>query len=97
MTKLDVSIYGLGFTIVGETEPQHIKRTAHYVDQKMRELASIFPEASTQKLAILAAINIADELIQSKEALAETGSNSSVIEEKTKKMISLIDKGLIGD
>jgi cell division protein ZapA (FtsZ GTPase activity inhibitor) len=65
----------------------------------MRELSKVFPNASPLKLAVLSAINITDELFQLKEAPVSKANPELEIayKEKTQKLISMIDKSLIGD
>ncbi|MBP9886908.1 MAG: cell division protein ZapA [Leptospiraceae bacterium] len=96
ITRTEVSIFGSNYSISGETDPEYIHRLAKFIDGKMNELSSSLPGASAQKLAILAALNIADEFFQYKE-LNSDDELSKLYEMKTKKMISMLDEGLIGD
>ena len=65
MTKsLDVEIYGQRYTLRGDADEEYIKRLAACVDEHMREVASGMKTATLSKLAVLAAINIAHQLIQ---------------------------------
>ena len=63
----------------------------------MRELSRTFPDASSIKLAILTAVNISDELFQLKENPQKNPQKSPEIEERTRKLISLLDKSLTGE
>ena len=96
ITRTEVTILGSSYSISGETDPEYVQRLAKFIDSKMRELAGSLPGASAQKLAILAALNIADEFFQYKE-LNNEDDLSRLYEMKTKKMISMLDEGLIGD
>ncbi len=96
ITRTEVSIFGSSYSISGETDPEYVQRLARYIDSKMNELSGSLPGASAQKIAILAALNIADEFFQYKELNDEDGL-SRLYEMKTKKMISMLDEGLIGD
>ncbi|TGK04841.1 cell division protein ZapA [Leptospira semungkisensis] len=95
--KVKARIQGDDYTIVGDTDPEYIHRLAELVDRKIRELQLGMPSASKLKLAVLAALNFADELEQSRSNAPETGSSSPEAEEKTRKLITLIEEGLIGD
>lgn len=57
-----VTIFGNDYQIQATEDPGYIERIAHYVDGKMRELQGRGTISSSTKIAILAAINIADEL-----------------------------------
>ena len=66
-----VNIYGREYAIRGEGDGNYIADIAHYVDMKMREMTDNMAMASTAKVAILAALNITDELYQKEQQLRE--------------------------
>ncbi|KPJ50376.1 hypothetical protein AMJ40_03080 [candidate division TA06 bacterium DG_26] len=57
-----ITVFGNEYKIRGDSDPDHIKRVASFVDLKMRELEG--KGVSPKKLAILAALNIADEYLR---------------------------------
>jgi cell division protein ZapA len=59
-----VNIYGREYSIRGEADPGYIAEIAHYLDMKMRQMTDNATVPSTSKVAILAALNITDELFQ---------------------------------
>lgn len=59
--SVTVTIYKNEYTLKGEAEPQHIIDLAQYVDAKMTELGHK-SSAPADKIAILTAMNIADDL-----------------------------------
>lgn len=61
---VQVQIFGHSYTIRGEADQEYILRVAAYVDRKMREVTEKLPVASLSKVAILASLNIADELFK---------------------------------
>ncbi|PJZ57829.1 cell division protein ZapA [Leptospira barantonii] len=99
--RVKVRILGEEYTILSETGEDYIHSLADEVDRKLRELGAGMPGASRQKLAILAALNFADELQQAKEIKNDSPSVSSTgtgeIEEKTRKLITMLEEGIIGD
>lgn len=56
-----VVINGCEYAVKGEA-PEYIRELAAYVDKKMRQVGQRFPHLTEQKLAVLTALNIADEL-----------------------------------
>ena len=64
--KVKVRIYGQEYTISGERDEETIIEIAGYVDNKMREISRFFSSSIPGSLAVLASINIADELFESK-------------------------------
>lgn len=61
---VQVQIFGHSYTIRGEAEEGYILDVASYVDRKMREVTEKLPVASLSKVAVLASLNIADELFK---------------------------------
>ncbi|MBI5709981.1 MAG: cell division protein ZapA [Candidatus Eisenbacteria bacterium] len=61
---VEVQIFGHGYTIRGEADQAYILGVAAYVDRKMREITEKLPVASLSKEAVLASLNIADELFK---------------------------------
>jgi cell division protein ZapA len=61
---VQVQIFGHSYSIRGEADQAYILEVAAYVDRKMREITEKLPVASLSKVAILASLNIADELFK---------------------------------
>ena len=61
---VQVQILGQQLSIRGEADQEYILGVAGYVDRKMREITEKLPVASLSKVAILASLNIADELFK---------------------------------
>lgn len=66
---VQVQIFGHSYTIRGEADQEYILGVAGYVDRKMREITDKVPVASLSKVAILASLNIADELFKERARL----------------------------
>lgn len=58
---LDVEILGQKLTISSDAEEGHMLRVAGYVDGKMQELMRASKSVAKNNVAMLAALNIADE------------------------------------
>jgi cell division protein ZapA len=65
---VQVQIFGQSYTIRGEADQEYILSVAAYLDRKMREITERLPAAtassSLSKVAVLAGLNIADELMK---------------------------------
>ncbi len=72
-----VNIFGREYTIRGAGSPAYISEIAHYVDMKMRQMTDNATMASTAKVAIFAALNIADELYQDRDKFEELEESQS--------------------
>ncbi len=67
-SPVQVQIFGQNYTIRAEADQEYILGVASYVDRKMREVTEKLPMASVanslSKVAVLASLNIADELMK---------------------------------
>jgi cell division protein ZapA len=67
-----VEIYDQLYHLSGQ-DPEHIRELAAYVDTKMRAVASHGKTADSLRVAVLAALNLADELSQARSADPRAG------------------------
>ena len=94
VNKVKVKIFGNIYNIQGDAHPEYILQLAEYVNDKMEEVNSSISNANHVQIAILAALNIADELFQQREMKQ---GMSGALEQKTRALISMLDEGIIGD
>ena len=57
----EVEIFGQTYNVRGEGDPNYLTELARFVDSRMREVAAEVATVDPMKIAILAALNIADE------------------------------------
>ena len=57
----EVEIFGQTYSVRGEGDPNYLMELARVVDARMREVAAQVSTVDPLKIAILAALNIADE------------------------------------
>ncbi len=87
-----VSIFGHEYTVKAPADSTYIKNIAEYVDTKMREVQVGMPEGqSTERIAILAAMNISDELFINKK---DKEDFSSEVETKVQSLIEIIEENI---
>ncbi|MBI5207590.1 MAG: cell division protein ZapA [Candidatus Firestonebacteria bacterium] len=84
--NVHVEIFGNEYTIKSHHNSQYIESLSKYVDKKMHEVADNTSLVSTNKIAILTALNIADELIKEKRH-----DDRKIIKEKVLNLIRKID------
>jgi cell division protein ZapA len=75
-----VEIYDQLYQIKGGIETEYVKQLAAYVDSKMREIAQGSKTVDSLKVAVLAALNIVDELFQERE---RSGKLDSLVYDKS--------------
>jgi cell division protein ZapA (FtsZ GTPase activity inhibitor) len=97
-TQMEVTIFGQTLKLRGDADPEMTVKLAEFVDQKMREavpstmsLSNVLYNERIARVAILAALNIAEELFQLR---AEKENEKNLIEEKASAMLLLLEKEL---
>jgi cell division protein ZapA len=65
---IPVEIAGQRYPIRSALDHEYVARLALYVEEKMRAAAESSPTGDTLRLAVLAALNIADELFRCRDA-----------------------------
>lgn len=70
--RVTVNIMGEEYILRSSSSPEYMHRVGRYVDQLMKSLAEKNVQMSKQKIAVLAALNLADELIRFQETGRET-------------------------
>jgi cell division protein ZapA len=93
-SKVRVSIFGNTYNIQGEADSEYINSLASYLNAKMNEVSDSMPSASAMQIAILAALNIADEYFQLRDIQSAVTTD---IETRTNALISMLEEGIIGD
>ncbi|MBS3948122.1 MAG: cell division protein ZapA [Dethiobacter sp.] len=69
--RVQVRIYGEEYTMKSDAAPEYMKRVAQYVDEKMRQIGHNSNRFGLNKLAVLTAVNMADELFRVRKELRD--------------------------
>jgi cell division protein ZapA len=86
---IPVEIQGQRYPIRSALEPDYIVRLATYVDEKMRAAAETAPTGDSLRLAVLAALNIADELFRCRDARRD---HDGQLAERAEELERLLDR-----
>mgnify|MGYP001496890926 CR=1 FL=1 len=88
---ISVNIYGQDYMLKSEADQKYINRIVKLVEEKMKEIEETGLDSNSQqlKIAVLAAMNIADELLQSKDSKDKLISS---VESKSNLFIEYIDE-----
>lgn len=83
-----VRIFNQTYNVRSENEPEYIQKLAGLLDQKMVEISQLTPTVDTVRVAVLAALNIADEyfLAQTRLEMLE-----QEVDERSRQMISTLE------
>jgi len=85
---VEIKVFGQTYTVKTEAEENYIQEVAKYVNEKMDEVLKKTKSVSTLNVAILTALNIADDLLKEKRkriALLQE------IEARSKNLVEKID------
>src|ERR1035437_4346646 len=94
---ITVNIFGNEYTIKGVAKPDYIISLANYLNNKMTEVQEATGLKDAKKIAILAAINISDELFEARKTMKESfvpNDQLAAIRNKVEGLIASIDKNL---
>jgi cell division protein ZapA len=87
-----VEIFGQAYNVRGEGDPDYLTELARFVDSRMREVAAQVATVDPMKIAILAALNIADEFSRYRKRRDEA---TGAWIEKTEEMSERLGKVII--
>ena len=90
-SRIKVDIYDQTYHVAGDLDPAYVEKLAQLVDTKMREVARATGTVDTVKVAVLAALGIADELFTLRES-AEEGREA--MREEAKRCLKLVERAL---
>ncbi|MDW7966605.1 MAG: cell division protein ZapA [Thermoanaerobaculum sp.] len=88
----EVEIFGRRYRLRSTHESSDVAKLAAFVDGRMRLLAQHVPQADSAKLAVLVALNIAEELFRESEM--DPGARTEMIRERVEGLIAKIDAAL---
>ena len=62
--KVEISILGQNYSLLSEADDEYIRELAEYVNEKLEEVKNKAKAQTTTRIAVIAALNIADELFK---------------------------------
>lgn len=88
---MKVEIYDQLYNVAGELDPDYLQQLAKYVDVRMRQVARGTGAVDSVKVAVLAALSIADELHALRQSREQ---NAESLRETAERCLKLIDRAL---
>jgi len=86
--SVKVNIFGEDYPIKGEADSGYILRVGKHVDLRMREVAERLSNKSPLRVAVLAAMNITDELFKERE---DKEARLSDVEKRAQTLLEWLD------
>ena len=92
MGNVEVYIFGQKYVIKGNDEsPEYLVQLAEFVNGKLKEVYAVAPNTTPLKAAIIAALNISDELHKAKKHNNSISQSIKNMEEKADTIIRLFE------
>jgi cell division protein ZapA len=86
-----VQIFGQTYSIQGDLDQAYVQKLAKYVDEKMNSIADVTRTVDTQKVAVLAALAIADELHGMQR---DRTDREELLREQAERCLTLVERAL---
>ena len=90
---VEIRVFGQTFSVKTDADEAHIQAVAQYVNEKMEEILKKTRSVSTLNVAILTALNIADDFLKEKE---QRKAFLREVEVKSKDLVEKINRRTIG-
>ncbi len=89
--SIRVQIFGMEYSLKSDNSEEYVNEVANYVDSKIKSLSENTSVKSQTKIAVLAALNIADELFRVREKYSKALGK---IDQKSEELSDSIDRYL---
>jgi cell division protein ZapA len=86
-----VQIYNQTYSLQGDLDQAYLQELAGLVDAKMHSIANMTSTVDTQKVAVLTALALADEL---KSLRKEKSDREELLKEQTERCLMLVERAL---
>ncbi len=86
-SSVKVTIVGEEYTIRSDEPADHTRAVAVYVDQMMRGVMNAGPTVESRKAAILAALQITDELFKSRDGVEKMAERMRGISSELRRLL----------
>ena len=89
--RVKVDIYDQTYHVAGDLDPAYVEGLAQHVDAKMREIARATGTIDSVKVAVLAALAVADELYALRES---RDTNRKELRDHARRCLKLVERAL---
>jgi cell division protein ZapA len=86
-----VQIYNQTYSLQGDLDQAYLQELAGFVDAKMHSIANITSTVDTQKVAVLTALALADELNSLRK---EKSDREELLKEQAERCLTLVERAL---
>jgi len=89
--RVKVEIYGQSYTLSGDVDEAYVQKLARYVDEKMRAVSEATQTVDSVRVAVLAAMALADELHTREN---DTGHRDDALRERAQQCLTILERAL---
>jgi cell division protein ZapA len=89
--RVKVEIYGQSYTLGGDLDETYVQQLAEYVDQKMKAVAAATRTVDSVRVAVLAAMAIADEYHTLRQ---DKGQRDTALRARAEQCLSILERAL---
>jgi cell division protein ZapA len=89
--RVKVEIYGQSYTMTGDLDEAYVQDLARHVDEKMHAVAAAMQTVDSIRVAVLAAVAIADELHTLRQ---EKGRRDENLRQRAEQCLTLVERTL---
>jgi cell division protein ZapA len=89
--RVKVEIYGQSYTLGGDLDDTYVQKLARYVDEKMSAVAAATHTVDSVRVAVLAAMAIADELHTLQQ---EKDQRDETLRERAEQCLAVLEHAL---
>ena len=90
--RATVEVFGQRLGLRSDGDAAHLQEVARFVDSRMREVADRSSSVDTVKIAVLTALNIADELFQERET--DQDARQQQLEKQAERLVTKLENAL---
>jgi cell division protein ZapA (FtsZ GTPase activity inhibitor) len=93
-----VEIFGQTYSVKAGADPSYVEKLAAYVDEQMKEVSRSTGAVDSVRIAVLGALNLADECFRLRRELEESQTRSTSADhshdERVKRLARTLDTAL---
>ena len=91
--RATIEIFGQRLGVRTDGDVERLERVARFVDERMREVADRSSSVDTVKIAVLTALNIADELYCERESKQD--ARHKRLEEQAERLVFKLEEAMV--
>ena len=89
--RVKVEIFGQSYTMAGDLDEGYVQELARFVDEKMKAVAAATQTVDSVRVAVLAAMAIADELHTLEQ---EKRTRDDTLRERAEQCLTILERAL---